>query len=99
MAKGGHFSPSLVAVEEATEQPELLSSITPKLSEPPHATMPVQARALYRKSTLYQARNLSINICIVSAPILFCILLSLIQTGMSKLMSGPEFQVSALWLC
>jgi hypothetical protein len=93
MAKGANFSPDLTAVEEATEQPGLLSSSTP--SKPRHATMPVQARALYRKSALYQARNLSTNICIVSAPVLFCILLLLIQTGMSKLMSGAEFQVSA----
>jgi hypothetical protein len=61
-----------------------------------HTSMRVQARALYRKSAMYQARNLSTNICIISAPVLFCIFLLLLKAGMQQLMSGDEFKVRAL---
>ena len=66
----------------------------PAAANPGHTSMRVQARALYRKSYQYQARNWSTNICIVSAPVLFCILLVLLQLGMKKLMSGEEYTVS-----
>lgn len=97
MGKGNlqHASTGSLSFADTIRQPVSLGSMSAKPARPPHTTMPVQARALYRKSALYQARNMSTNICIVSAPILFCILLLLIQTGMSKLMSGTEYQVSA----
>jgi hypothetical protein len=53
----------------------------------------VQARALLRKSAMYQARQLSTNICIVSAPVLFCIFLLVVRAGMQQLMTGNEFTV------
>jgi hypothetical protein len=62
-------------------------------AQPQHTSMRVQARALYRKSAIYQARNLSTNICIISAPVLFCILLLLLTAGVQQLMMGEEFKV------
>lgn len=62
-------------------------------------SMRQQARALARKSFKLQAANLWANVCIVSAPILFCVLLLLLQLGMMKLMSGEDFQVRAVVEC
>lgn len=61
--------------------------------QPQHTSMRVQARALYRKSAMYQARKLSTNICIISAPVFFCLFLLLLRAGMQQLMSGGEFKV------
>lgn len=58
-----------------------------------NAPMRVQAKALYRKSAMYQARNVSTNVCIISAPVLFCILLLCLQAGVKKMLSGKEFEV------
>jgi len=58
-----------------------------------NAPMRVQAKALYRKSAMYQARNVSANVCIISAPVLFCILLLCLQAGVKKMLSGKEFEV------
>jgi hypothetical protein len=62
-------------------------------AKPHTASLAEQARALYRKSATFQMRNITTNVCIVSAPVLFCILLLLLQVGVQKLMSGSEFQV------
>lgn len=58
-----------------------------------HTSLRVQARALYRKSAVYQARNVASNVCIMAAPVFFCVLLLLVQVGMRKLMSGDEYTV------
>jgi hypothetical protein len=75
--------------------PSILQKLGAKSSAagPRHTSLRVQARALYRKSAVYQKSNVATNICIVSAPVFFCILLLLMQVGIQKLMSGDEYTV------
>ncbi|GIL71728.1 hypothetical protein Vretimale_837 [Volvox reticuliferus] len=44
-----------------------------------------QANALFRKSAVYQRRNVGTNICLVSSPIFFCIILLAIKIIVDKL--------------
>lgn len=68
--------------------------VDPAGRKPPNkVSMQMQAKALFRKSVMYQARNLSANVCIVSAPVLFCILLLCLQAGVQKMLSSDEFTV------
>ncbi|KAG2497355.1 hypothetical protein HYH03_004514 [Edaphochlamys debaryana] len=43
------------------------------------ATVPAQARALLARSAIYQRRNTATNVCLVVAPIFFCVLLAVLQ--------------------
>lgn len=60
------------------------------------ASMARQAKALLRKSAVFQARNLCTNLCVVSAPALFCILLLALKAGVQQLMAGDEYRVRQL---
>jgi hypothetical protein len=54
-----------------------------------------QAGALYRKNAVYQRRNWCSNVCLLSAPIFFCLLLFGIQTAINKLLlTGDDYSVS-----
>lgn len=53
-----------------------------------------QANALLRKSATYQKRNVCTNICLLSSPIFFCVLLLIIKLLVNNLfLSGDDFKV------
>jgi len=59
------------------------------------ATFKSQAAALYRKNAVYQRRNWCSNVCLLSAPIFFCLLLFGIQIAINKLLlTGDDYTVS-----
>eukprot|EP00798_Chlamydomonas_sp_ICE-L_P006110 gene6110-2714_t len=49
-----------------------------------------QSSALLRKSASYQLRNIATNICLVSAPIVFCLILYVIQVLVDNLYLGTD---------
>ncbi|GBF94154.1 ABC transporter A family [Raphidocelis subcapitata] len=56
------------------------------------ATFKNQARALFRKNAVYQRRNWCSNVCLLSAPIFFCLLLFGIQIAINKLLlTGDDY--------
>lgn len=62
------------------------------------ATFRNQANALLRKNGVYQRRNWCSNICLLSAPILFCLVLFALQMVVNKLLlTGEDFEVSGSW--
>mmetsp|Transcript_40231 Transcript_40231/g.119957 ORF Transcript_40231/g.119957 Transcript_40231/m.119957 type:complete len:1026 (-) Transcript_40231:846-3923(-) len=57
------------------------------------ATFKEQSNALLRKSTVYQKREICTNVCLLSAPIFFSILLLVIQLLINNLfLTGPDFE-------
>lgn len=59
-----------------------------------HASLKAQAGALYRKNAVYQRRNLCSNICLLSAPIFFCIMLLAVQVAINRLLlTGEDYEV------
>lgn len=53
-----------------------------------------QAGALWRKNAVYQRRNVGTNACLLCAPILFCLLLLVVQVAVTKLLlTGENYQV------
>lgn len=62
--------------------------------QPGHASLKAQAGALYRKNAVYQRRNLCSNICLLSAPIFFCIMLLAVQVAINRLLlTGEDYEV------
>jgi hypothetical protein len=62
------------------------------------ATFKNQARALFRKNAVYQRRNWCSNVCLLSAPIFFCLLLFGIQIAINKLLlTGDDYAVRLVW--
>ena len=58
------------------------------------ASYKAQAGALFRKNAVYQRRNWCSNVCLLSAPIFFCLLLFGIQIAINKLLlSGEDYEV------
>lgn len=58
------------------------------------ATFRSQAGALFRKNAVYQKRNWGSNVCLLSAPIFFCLLLFGIQVAINKLLlTGDDYSV------
>ena len=54
-----------------------------------------QAGALYRKNAVFQRRNWCSNVCLLSAPIFFCLMLFGIQIAINKLLlTGDDYAVS-----
>lgn len=52
-----------------------------------------QANALLRKSTVYQKRNICTNICLLTAPIIFSVLLLIIQALINNVfLSGSDYE-------
>jgi hypothetical protein len=59
------------------------------------ATFGTQAGALFRKNAVYQRRNWCSNVCLLSAPIFFCLLLFTIQILVNRLLlAGEDYEVS-----
>jgi hypothetical protein len=59
------------------------------------ATFGTQAGALFRKNAVYQRRNWCSNVCLLSAPIFFCLLLFIIQVLVNRLLlAGEDYEVS-----
>ncbi|KAG2425810.1 hypothetical protein HXX76_013435 [Chlamydomonas incerta] len=57
------------------------------------ASFGAQANALLRKSATYQKRNVRTNICLLSSPIFFCLLLLFIRILVNKVfLTGPDFE-------
>jgi hypothetical protein len=55
-----------------------------------------QAGALFKKNVVFQKRNYKSNCCLISAPILFCVLLFMIQTVVNRvLLNSDDFKVGA----
>lgn len=53
-----------------------------------------QAFALYRKNAVFQRRNWCSNVCLLSAPIFFCLMLFGIQIAINKLLlTGDDYAV------
>ncbi|PNH11475.1 ABC transporter A family member 12 [Tetrabaena socialis] len=60
---------------------------------PQTATFGAQANALLRKSATYQKRNVRTNICLLSSPIFFCVILLIIKLLINNVfLSGPDFE-------
>eukprot|EP00878_Enallax_costatus_P021383 GHUV01022633.1.p1 GENE.GHUV01022633.1~~GHUV01022633.1.p1 ORF type:complete len:165 (+),score=68.26 GHUV01022633.1:1019-1513(+) len=58
------------------------------------ASLRAQAGALYRKNATYQRRNICSNVCLLSAPIFFCLMLLAVQIAINKLLlTGADFEV------
>lgn len=58
------------------------------------ASFGAQANALLRKSATYQKRNVRTNICLLSSPIFFCLLLLIIRILVNNVfLTGPDFEV------
>jgi hypothetical protein len=58
------------------------------------ATFGTQAGALFRKNAVYQRRNWCSNVCLLSAPIFFCLLLFIIQVLVNRLLlAGEDYEV------
>jgi hypothetical protein len=68
--------------------------------QPGHASLKAQAGALYRKNAVYQRRNLCSNICLLSAPIFFCIMLLAVQVAINRLLlTGEDYEVRNTACC
>jgi hypothetical protein len=62
------------------------------------ASLACQAGALYRKNAVYQRRAVCSNVCLLSAPLLFCCVLLAIQLTVNRLiLVGPDYEVSSVW--
>jgi hypothetical protein len=58
------------------------------------ASLRAQAGALYRKNAVYQRRALCSNICLLSAPIFFCVMLLGVQVAINRLLlTGADYEV------
>jgi hypothetical protein len=58
------------------------------------ASLPAQANALYRKNAVYQRRNMCSNVCLLSAPIFFCLMLLAVQVAINRLLlTGEDYEV------
>ncbi|CAI5466132.1 unnamed protein product [Closterium sp. Yama58-4] len=55
-------------------------------------TFNTQANALLRKNVTFQKRNWGTNICLVSMPILMCVLLKIIEIAINAILSGPDYR-------
>lgn len=51
-----------------------------------------QANALLRKNLTFQKRNVKANACIISFPILLCLLLLVLQVAINKVFSGAQYK-------
>lgn len=61
------------------------------------ASMRGQAAALYRKNATFQRRNACSNVCLLSAPIFFCLMLLAIQVAINRLLlTGDDYEVCAM---
>lgn len=56
-------------------------------------SLKIQAAALLRKNGVYQRRNMGTNICLLSSPIVFCVLLLVVQVALNKLLTGDDYKV------
>ena len=63
------------------------------LSIPPQTRYRTQANALLRKNVVYQARNRCTNVCVISMPILFILLLFGIQQAVNFTFGGRKNKV------
>jgi hypothetical protein len=60
------------------------------------ASLRAQANALYRKNAVYQRRNMCSNVCLLSAPIFFCLMLLAVQVAINRLLlTGEDYEVRA----
>jgi hypothetical protein len=86
-------SPQILAT--ASNSSESCSSSASRLQSAARgASLHAQAGALYRKNAVYQRRNLCSNVCLLSAPIFFCLMLLAVQLSINKLLlTGPDFEV------
>lgn len=57
----------------------MLALPSPCLAHTQGASVRHQTRALFAKSAVYQRRNTATNVCLVVAPIFFCVLLAALQ--------------------
>jgi hypothetical protein len=58
------------------------------------ASLRAQANALYRKNAVYQRRNMCSNVCLLSAPIFFCLMLLAVQVAINRLLlTGEDYEV------
>ncbi|KAH8974880.1 hypothetical protein BDL97_01G124900 [Sphagnum fallax] len=51
-----------------------------------------QANALFRKNLALQKRNCRTNTCLISFPIIICLLLFILQLSINKVFNGSDFQ-------
>ncbi|WIA37022.1 hypothetical protein OEZ86_014006 [Tetradesmus obliquus] len=57
------------------------------------ASLRAQANALYRKNAVYQRRNMCSNVCLLSAPIFFCLMLLAVQVAINRLLlTGEDYE-------
>jgi hypothetical protein len=71
---------------------------TPPLPPEPkvrgHASLRAQAGALFLKNAVYQRRHACSNVCLLSAPLFFCVMLLAVQLAINRLLlTGPEYEV------
>ncbi|KAF8065710.1 ABCA3 [Scenedesmus sp. PABB004] len=57
------------------------------------ASLRAQAGALYRKNAAFQARHMCSNVCLLSAPIFFCLMLLAVQVAINRLLlTGADYE-------
>lgn len=55
-----------------------------------------QAGALFRKNAVFQRRNMGTNVCLLASPIVFCVMLLVVQVALNRLLTGENFEVGGL---
>jgi len=89
-----HNSSSLGAAGSSSRTPQGDQQGKAAADGPGHASLRAQAGALYRKNAVYQRRNLCSNICLLSAPIFFCVMLLAVQVAINRLLlTGDDYEV------
>ncbi|CAI5987490.1 unnamed protein product [Closterium sp. NIES-65] len=59
-------------------------------------TFNTQANALLRKNVTFQKRNWGTNCCLVSMPILMCVLLKVLEIAINAILSGPDYRCGCI---
>jgi hypothetical protein len=82
-------------IQDVTTAPAAAAAAAPRRKA---ASLACQAGALYRKNAVYQRRAVCSNVCLLSAPLLFCCVLLAIQLTVNRLiLVGPDYEVSSVW--
>ena len=76
-----------------TSSMPLKGNATTETAAAQRQSLRTQAGALLRKNAQYQRRNMGTNICLLVSPIVFCVLLLMVQVALNKLLTGEDYKV------
>lgn len=92
----GQTVPHIVAKASSSTSSTPTKAATAADGASSRASLRAQAGALYRKNAVYQRRNMCSNVCLLSAPIFFCLMLLGVQIAINRLLlTGADFEVRA----